>query len=78
MNAAVERGIQRFLIDGFPRSLDQAVTFEEKVPYSSWTYTFIYANVINVLDSRTELHHTLRLQRGHHGRSAFRTREGIR
>jgi len=35
MNEAMERGIQHFLIDGFPRSVDQAVTFEQKVLYSS-------------------------------------------
>jgi 5'-deoxynucleotidase YfbR-like HD superfamily hydrolase len=31
INAAKERGIQHFLIDGFPRSVDQVVKFEEKV-----------------------------------------------
>ena len=31
MDAAKDRGIQYFLIDGFPRSVDQAVKFEEKV-----------------------------------------------
>jgi UMP-CMP kinase len=30
MDAAMKRGIHRFLIDGFPRSLDQALRFEEK------------------------------------------------
>lgn len=31
MNAAMQKGIKRFLIDGFPRSLDQATKFEENV-----------------------------------------------
>lgn len=37
MNAAKERGIQHFLIDGFPRSVDQAVKFEEKIHESNFT-----------------------------------------
>jgi len=40
MNAAKERGIQHFLIDGFPRSVDQAVKFEEKIHESNFTILF--------------------------------------
>ncbi len=46
MNAAKERGIQHFLIDGFPRSVDQAVKFEEKLVPSKTTSP-------NLLTSRT-------------------------
>lgn len=31
IKSVMERGIQRFIIDGFPRNLDQAINFEEKV-----------------------------------------------
>ena len=31
MNTAIGRGVQHFLIDGFPRSVEQAAKFEEKV-----------------------------------------------
>jgi adenylate kinase family enzyme len=31
LNEAMKRGYQHFLIDGFPRSVDQALKFEEKV-----------------------------------------------
>lgn len=44
MSAATkERGIQHFLIDGFPRSVDQAVRFEEKVLLSFPDHAFEYA-----------------------------------
>lgn len=39
MNSAMKRGRRRFLIDGFPRSLDQAIKFEEKV----YTFRLLYA-----------------------------------
>jgi adenylate kinase family enzyme/5'-deoxynucleotidase YfbR-like HD superfamily hydrolase len=77
MNAAKERGIQQFLIDGFPRSVDQAVKFEEKVLLSFLDYASKYANVINVLDPWVEFHYTLRLQREWDGRSTLETCEGI-
>ncbi|KAH7390029.1 cytidylate kinase [Cadophora sp. MPI-SDFR-AT-0126] len=37
MNAAMQKGIKRFLIDGFPRSLDQATKFEEKIHEQNFT-----------------------------------------
>lgn len=40
MNAAKDKGIQHFLIDGFPRSVDQAVKFEEKIHESNFTILF--------------------------------------
>jgi adenylate kinase family enzyme len=77
MNGAREGGIHQFLVDGFPRSLEQAVKFEEKVPFSFPSGTSVDANVTNVPDSRGELHHTLGLPRGRDGRSTLRAREGI-
>ncbi len=44
MNSAMQKGIKAFLIDGFPRSLDQAINFEEKVctgPASNIAYLTI-------------------------------------
>lgn len=37
MNSALDKGIRRFLIDGFPRSVDQAIKFEEKIHQQNFT-----------------------------------------
>jgi UMP-CMP kinase len=50
MNSAMKSGTQRFLIDGFPRSLDQAIKFEEKVYKFYLRYNTTNANFIVVLD----------------------------
>ena len=43
MNVSKTQGKSRFLIDGYPRSMDQAVMFEEEVllfPSPSWLQSF--------------------------------------
>jgi len=50
MNSAIKNGIQRFLIDGFPRSLDQAITFEEKVFSFCLLHATTDTNIITVPD----------------------------
>lgn len=78
MNAAKDKGIQHFLIDGFPRSVDQAVKFEEKVLLFFPDYPINYTNVVNVLDTRVEFHYTLQLQGGCYGRPIVGPCKGIR
>ena len=50
MRSAVESGNQRFLIDGFPRNLDQAIMFEEKVFTFYLLRAITNANIIAVPD----------------------------
>ncbi|KAF2863548.1 UMP-CMP kinase [Piedraia hortae CBS 480.64] len=40
MNSTIESGGRKFLIDGFPRKMDQAIAFEEKVIPSKFTVFF--------------------------------------
>lgn len=76
MDKASAEGKTKFLIDGFPRSVDQAALFEQKVCIHSVQISQSSSFSLDVPGPSRELHAPLRLHRGSDARTA-RTASGV-